>query len=126
MTTGLQFWDISIWSLLLAFAGIFLASILANALIQTIRPLKRALIPSPVLGGFLLLIFLSVYKAITGTELIEGSILEIITYHTLGIGFVAGALKINKNKKKTTQKAILNSSFCISSSNSNISSILEN
>ena len=111
MTTGLQFWDISIWSLLLAFAGIFLASILANALIQTIRPLKRALIPSPVLGGFLLLIFLSVCKAITGTELIEGSILEIITYHTLGIGFVAGALKINKNKKKTTQKAILNSSF---------------
>ena len=89
MTTGLQFWDISIWTLLLAFAGIFLASLLANALIQTIRPLKKALIPSPVLGGMLLLIFLTVYKAITGTELIEGSVLEIIT----------------------SQKAILNSSF---------------
>ncbi|MBP5342304.1 hypothetical protein J6Y73_00005 [bacterium] len=111
MTSGLQFWDISIWSLLLAFAGIFLASLLANALIQTIRPLKRALIPSPVLGGFLLLIFLTVYKAITGVPLIEESVLEIITYHTLGIGFVAGALKFNKNKKKTTQKAIINSSF---------------
>lgn len=111
MTTGLQFWDISIWTLLLAFAGIFLASLLANALIQTIRPLKKALIPSPVLGGILLLIFLTVYKAITGTELIEGSVLEIITYHTLGIGFVASSLKFNKNKKKTTQKAILNSSF---------------
>ena len=111
MTTGLQFWDISIWSLLLAFAGIFLASLLANALIQTIKPLKKALIPSPVLGGFLLLVFLSVYKAITGSDLIEGSTLEIITYHSLGIGFVAGALKFNKNKKKTTQKEILNSSF---------------
>ncbi len=112
MTTGLNFWDISIWTFILCLTAIFIAMLIANLLIKTIKPLRRALIPSPVLGGFLLLVFLSVYKLIAGEALFQGSILEIITYHALGLGFVASALKVSKKpKEKGSQKAIFNASL---------------
>ncbi|MCB9498741.1 MAG: hypothetical protein H6687_02500 [Bacillales bacterium] len=112
MTTGLNFWDISIWTFILCLTAIFVAMLLANLLIKTIKPLRKALIPSPVLGGFLLLAFLAIYKAIAGEALFQGSILEIITYHALGLGFVASALKVtNKPKEKGSQKAIFNASL---------------
>jgi len=103
------------WALLVVFAMIFIALLLANLLIKTIKPLKKALVPAPVLGGFLLLIFLSVFKAITGENLVDSKVLEIITYHGLGIGFVASSLKKKTKKdeaeKKNNGKAIINSSF---------------
>src|SRR5574344_1361822 len=110
-TNAVHFWDISIWELVLALAGIFLSCLVANIFIKTIKPLRKLLIPSPVLGGFLFLIFLTVYKSLTGTSLINTTTLEIITYHTLGLGFVATALKTNKKEKKSSQKDILNTSF---------------
>lgn len=110
-----EFSDVSIWTLVLCFTAIFAAMLIANILIKVIKPLRKALIPSPVLGGFILLAFISIYNAITGDNLFKtdsGSLLEIITYHALGLGFVASAMKItNKPKEDGTQKGIFNSSL---------------
>lgn len=112
MTTGMQFWDLGIWAFVLALTAISAAMLVANILIRTIRPLRRALVPSPVLGGFILLAVLSIIRAATGRDVISGPVLEMLTYHCLGLGFVATALKskpkIDK-KTKGTQKAIFNS-----------------
>ena len=111
----MAFDNVGYWMFILVIASIFVALLLANVLIQAIKPLKKALIPAPVLGGFLLLIFLSVYKKVTGTELFNTEVLEMITYHLLGIGFIATALK-KKEKgddefKKKNSRGIFNSSL---------------
>lgn len=120
MTTGLNFWDLSIWEFILILCGIFLCMILSNILIKLIKPLRKALIPSPVLGGFIFLIAFTILKKILPESSKEGienavSSLEILTYHGLGLGFVASALKIKSEKEaaslKGSQKDIVNSSL---------------
>ena len=96
-----NFWDYSSWS------GIFLIGILLGALLignilkKAIPFLRESLVPTSVLAGIVILIFTSVYKAITGevffdTGLFNGrgtAILELITYHALALGFIASSLK---------------------------------
>jgi len=113
----LAFDDLSFWGFILVFAAIFGVLILANALIRMIKPLRKSLIPSPVLGGFILLAILAIYKAVAGKPLFNTFILETITYHCLGLGFIAVALKTkeksdkSKAEAKLANKAIFNSSL---------------
>lgn len=101
-----NFWDSNIWTLLLIMAALLISLLVANILKKTISFLNKSLIPTSVLAGIILLIITSVYKAITGislfdTELFGGngtSTLEIITYHGLGLGFIAMTLKESKKK----------------------------
>ena len=108
MTTGLNFWDIDIWMFVLILACIFLAMILANLLIKVIKPLRKALIPAPVLGGFLFLIIFTILKSIFPNSKLNdvNSVLEILTYHGLGLGFVATALKVQKKEEKEAVKGV--------------------
>jgi ESS family glutamate:Na+ symporter len=101
-----NFWDYSSWS------GIFLIGILLGALLignvlkKAIPFLRESLVPTSVLAGIVILIFTSVYKAITGevffdTGLFNGkgtAILELITYHALALGFIASSLKTTGGK----------------------------
>lgn len=114
----LEFDDINYWSFIIIIAGIFLALLVANVLIKSIKPLRKLLIPAPVLGGFLLLAVLMIYKAITGKALFNTFLLEMITYHCLGLGFVATSLKKKKQSedKKKSRKGIFNSSLITVSS----------
>lgn len=113
MTTGFNFWDVNpVWSFIIALVAISVALLVANLLIRLIKPLRKALVPASVLGGFILLLFISVYKWIAKDSPIAGSVLEILTYHCLGLGFVATALKAkNKNDNKSTSKSIFNASL---------------
>ena len=101
-----NFWDYSSWS------GIFLVGILLGSLLignilkKAIPFLRESLVPTSVLAGIVILIFTSVYKAITGevffdTGLFNGkgtAILELITYHALALGFIASSLKTTGGK----------------------------
>jgi len=109
--SSLYFDNLEYWWLFIVIGIILACLLLANVLIQVIKPLKKALIPSPVLGGFILLIFLSVFKAITGHALFNSQILEMITYHGLGIGFVASALKKKTAAEKEAQSKSKSSIF---------------
>ena len=59
-----------------------------------------------------------IYKAITGKALFNTFLLEMITYHCLGLGFVATSLKKKKQSedKKKSRKGIFNSSLITVSS----------
>ena len=99
MTTGMNFWDADVWSFVVTLAVLLLAMIVANTLRNVIKPLRQLMIPSSVLGGFLLLIALWLIRKLTGSDLVSTSTLEMLTYHGLGLGFAAMALR-NMDKKQ--------------------------
>ena len=99
MTTGLNFWDIPVWSFVLTMFFLFFSMMVANTLRNIIRPLRKLMIPSSVLGGLILLLADFICREISGKALVSASTLEMLTYHGLGLGFVAMALR-NLDKKK--------------------------
>lgn len=110
----LNFWDFSVWSFVFLM-GTLLGSLLAgNVLKKSIPFLRNSLMPTSVLGGIILLVASAIYKAITGNVMFEAAAfgangmatLEVITYHTLALGFIASAFTTNGgnlNKKRTTE-----------------------
>ena len=92
------------WNWLVQFCILATALLFGNVLRTKIPFLRKSLIPSALIGGLLLLIF----KAIPGCkELINKPVMEIVTYHALGLGFVALALKNNKIESKSTPMKVI-------------------
>lgn len=88
-------------------AGIML---LANILSRKIRFIRKAMIPTSVLGGFIALLIRSL-----NLIPLDGRFLESVTYHTIGIGFIALSLRIPEkyNEKERNNLAGLKSGALI-------------
>ncbi len=109
-----NFWDYKVWGVILLFA-VLLGSLLAgNVLKKSIPLLQKSLIPTSVLGGTILIIIAAVYKGLTGNVMFDTGAfggkgtahLEVITYHTLALGFIASSFKSMNGKltkKRTTE-----------------------
>ncbi len=101
-----NFWDFSVWGSFNVIAVLLISLILATMLKNSFKFLKQSLIPTSVLGGLILLAISEIYRAFSGTYLFDtaffgengNTTLEIITYHTLALGFIASALKNTKSK----------------------------
>ena len=92
------------WQWLVQFCILAVALLLGNVLRTQIPFLRKSLLPSALLGGLLLLIF----KAIPGCkDIINKPMMEIVTYHALGLGFVALALKNNKVESKSSTLKVI-------------------
>ena len=92
MNEVLNFGDQGVWSMMIQFGIISIGLLVGNALRLNVPFLQKSLIPSALIGGALLLIV----KLIPGMDtVINKEAMEMITYHALGIGFVALALKNN-------------------------------
>ena len=87
MTTNL--WDSGVWNFIIVLTVLLIGMMVANVLRRVIPPLRRSMIPSSVLGGFLVLIADLIYKRIFGRSMFELFVLESLTYHGLGLGFIA-------------------------------------
>ena len=108
----MNFWDSNVWSTLLLISIILFSLLIGHQLRKLIPFLRKSLIPASVIGGTLLLILASVWKWLGGVNFFDLDIfegvgvrsLEILTYHCLGIGFVAMALRESDKKfdKKRT------------------------
>ena len=107
-----NFWDYNVWGWISLFAVLLGSLIAANAIKKSVPFLKNSLVPTSVLGGLLLLVISSIYKAITGNVMLDEPIfaghgmqsLEIITYHTLALGFIASSFKAT-NQKLTKERS---------------------
>ena len=96
-----NFWDSNVWGFLNLFAVLLVSLLAANALKRAVRFLEASLIPTSVLAGALLLLVSELARAITGKEIFETAffnrngieMLEMLTYHMLGLGFVASTFK---------------------------------
>ncbi len=112
-TTVMTFDQPEAWRWLIQFCILAVALLVGNLLRTQIPVLKKSLLPSALLGGLLLLIF----KAIPGCrEIINKPMMEIVTYHALGLGFVALALKNNKIESKSTPMKVIETGALTASS----------
>lgn len=111
MTGELNFWDIEVWNFVITLAILLGSMLLANLLRRKISFLRRSLIPSSVLGGFLVLASDALFKVIFGHSMFVVSTLESLTFHGLGLGFVALAWRNSeKDKSKKARRDVFNTS----------------
>lgn len=108
-----NFWDYSVWGGLNLFSVLLISLLAANLMKKFFPALKASLIPSSVLGGGILIVIAGIYKLITGDVMFDtpffggnGTMnLELITYHSLALGFIASAFKSSKGKM-TKQRTV--------------------
>ena len=101
-----NFWDYKVWGTINLVAVLLLSLLAANMLKRKIKFLEQSLIPTSVLGGTLLLIIAGFYDLVAKTPMFETKFfaengyntLEVITYHTLALGFIASTFKSSKGK----------------------------
>ena len=109
-----NFWDSSVWGLIMIVSTLLAGLLAGNSLKRKIPFLKKSLMPASVIGGTVLITLAAIYKAITGDVMFDTVVynnvgtayLEMITYHTLALGFIASTLKITNshlNKQRTTE-----------------------
>ena len=120
-----NFWDSSVWGAFNLMAMLLCALLAASLIKKKFKFLEESLIPTSVLGGTLLLIASAIYKLATGLHMFESnfyggngsSVLEIITYHTLALGFIASTFTDSKNTLgKERQTEIFNTGLTTVSS----------
>lgn len=106
-----NFWDSSVWGSFNLISILLTILIIASLLKKNIPLLKESLIPTSVLGGAILLILSAAYKVFFKINIFQTSFfggngtdfLEIITYHTLALGFIASTFSDDSasfNKKR--------------------------
>ena len=104
----------SVWKVLLQIGLLLVFLLIGNTLRRTIPFLRKAFIPSALIGGLLLFIFNIIFELIAkqaGSDiyLVDKRVMQIITYHALAIGFIASSLKIvAKDKKAPVFESIQN------------------
>ena len=109
-----NFWDSSVWGFMNLLAVLLASLLVGNMLKKYVPGLKKLLIPTSVLGGGILIVVEAIYEAVSGKNMFDSAffggngtqMLEIITYHTLALGFIASALKKSgskMNKKRTVE-----------------------
>ncbi len=95
-----------VWTFLGQIGIVFIAILVGNVLRTWIPCLRKLYIPSAIIGGFLVLII----KQIPAFgEQIDNATMEIVTYHCLGLGFAAMALKTAKSEKKVSTVKVVES-----------------
>ena len=108
-----SFWEFSSWGFFNLLAVLLASLLVANMLRRSIPWLEASLIPTSVLGGGVLLVISMVYKSITGIEFFDTpffsgngtAYLELLTYHTLALGFTASSLK-STGSKMTKERSV--------------------
>lgn len=90
-----------LWNMVLQICIIAIVIIVANIFKRKIGFIKKSLMPTAVIAGFLLLII-----KITGIEDIDVSLMEMITYHCIAIGFIALSLRVPEVEDRGTSERV--------------------
>ncbi|MFA6595783.1 MAG: hypothetical protein WCT00_05660, partial [Bacilli bacterium] len=99
------FSDFKIWNSMFQFGFVCLMLLLGNTIRRKVPFIRRSLLPTAVIGGFIGLIIKEIVKnwgiQIDGQDILSNDFFEMITYHTIAIGFIAmGLVAVKKYKKK--------------------------
>ena len=99
-----SFADNVVWVSLVQIFILVAALLVGNTVRRKVPFIRKSLIPTSLLGGLFILI-LKFIPAIN--EIVDQGFMEIITYHALGIGFIALSLKTAKESSKTNTKTVI-------------------
>ena len=99
-----SFADSVVWEYLIQIFILVVALLLGNTIRRKVPFIRKSLIPTALLGGLFILIlkFIPYFN-----NLVDQGFMEIITYHALGIGFIALSLKTAKESSKSNAKTII-------------------
>ena len=92
----------SVWKVVVQIGLILIFLLIGNALRRVVPFLRKGNVPSALIGGLLLFLFELALNAGGIDYVVDKRIMQIVTYHTLAIGFVAMSLKIAKKSKNVT------------------------
>ena len=95
----------SVWATLVQIGLLVIALLVGNVLRLYVPVFKKCLVPSALLGGLLLLVINMICKSFDFV-LVDKHFVQVVTYHTLGIGFAAMTLKTEKQAKKANRSQI--------------------
>ena len=107
----------SVWLFMIQIVFLLVALLIANTLRRSIPLLRKAFIPSALIGGLILFLINILcehvfhLKAFGNFEgIIDKRSMQIVTYHALAIGFIASTLKfaVNKGNRVPFLKSIQN------------------
>lgn len=113
-----NFSNIANWAFLIQIFYVVFALAIGNILRRKIPFLRKSLIPTAIIAGLIILAMKSFLKFVLKIDaettngsafLVDENIMELITYHMLGLGFVAVALKKNPKKDKKQTMTIIDS-----------------
>jgi ESS family glutamate:Na+ symporter len=90
------FWEFEIWAGMLQFGLLSVVLLLANSLRRKIPFLRKSLLPTAVLGGFIIFI-IRIFGIFD--QFFDNNYLDMVVYHTIAIGFISLSLKTNLIKK---------------------------
>lgn len=90
------FWEFEIWAGMLQFGLLSVVLLLANSLRRKIPFLRKSLLPTAVLGGFIIFI-IRIFGIFD--QFFDNNYLDMVVYHTIAIGFISLGLKTNLIKK---------------------------
>ena len=94
----------STWKILIQIGIIFVAILAGNTLRRKIGVIKNSLLPASVIAGILIFIFKFIPFI---NEYINSQFMEALTYHCLGLGFIALTLKSSVKSKDNNRYAVL-------------------
>lgn len=102
------FWEfeISLNEMMVQLGILIVAFLLGNMIRRKVGFIKKSLIPTSIIGGsiILLLKIIPYFR-----DLLSNDFMEVVTYHALGLGTIALALKSNKNAKmKSRNRDVMN------------------
>ena len=86
--------NVPLWRFVIQMGIIAFTVILATIIRRKIPLIKKTLIPTSVLAGFILLLIKS-----TNLLYVDPEFLEMVTYHGIAIGFIALSLRIPREDK---------------------------
>ena len=98
----------SLWNVIIQLGLIAGAILVANMLSNRVGFIRKAMMPVAVMAGFLLLIL-----KYTGVIRIDGSIMEILVYHGIALGFIAMSLRVPDKTANRKDRAALKSGAII-------------
>ncbi|MDL2235776.1 hypothetical protein LJC07_06480 [Christensenellaceae bacterium OttesenSCG-928-L17] len=93
--------NVGLWGVIIQMGIIAALILFANLLRRKLPFIRKSLMPTAVIAGFLLLIL-----RWTGVVPIDTEMLEMITYHGIALGFIAMSLRV-PNKSERTDKGSL-------------------
>ena len=89
----------NLWSFLLQFGAIAGVLLLANLLRRKLPFVRKTLMPTAVLAGFLLLVL-----RMCGLDIVHTVTLETVTYHGIALGFIALSLRVAETGQKSVDR----------------------
>ena len=110
-TTTVSWSDYSSWSVLMQIGVLLVALLAANIIREKVPFIRKMLFPNALIAGILIFIvkLVSGLLKIDYEPIFNGAVMQIITYHALGIGFAALALKQAEKKKQVKFGKVLDS-----------------